>query len=417
MGAGVADAVGRVVVGQVLVVGAVQAKLQHLHAGEAAGLQQLPHRVKQLAQVLGHDGQVAQGGAQRAEQLHAGALLPSAVFGRGLPRRDGPVGVEPAEMVDAQDVVDAQRMAHPADPPGIAGAAVVVPVIQRVAPQLAVGGKEIRRAAGHPPGPAVGVHLKQSAAGPCVGRVRRHIDGDIPHDAHAAAVGVVFQRPPLLVKLVLHKGPKAQLVGVLVPELLQRFGVAQAVGAGPLLPVFHAVLLLDGHVQAVIRQPAVAAEGKGVPVVRVGGVAAGHRALRQKILVGFAQHRQPLLVQKAVIHPLRVGAPVQKGVVGAGQQAVRGQQVQVDQVGVARKGGAALVGAVAKAGGPDRQDLPDALPGADQEIDKPAGRRPQRADAVAARQAGQRHQDTAFTFGKHGRSLLLANARIFPSWD
>src|SRR5699024_1990314 len=101
VGAGIDHAVLGVVVGQILVVPAGEGELQHLHAGEAAVRQQLPDAVAQVAQVLGDDGQFAQGVLQRAEQLHAGAVLPLAGLGRGAVRRDGPVGVEAAEVVDA----------------------------------------------------------------------------------------------------------------------------------------------------------------------------------------------------------------------------------------------------------------------------------------------------------------------------
>ena len=47
----------------------------------------------------------------------------------------------------------------------------------------------------------------------------------------------------------------------------------------------------------------------------------------------------------------RVAAPVDGSVVLFGQQAVGGQQVQINKVGVAREGGAALVRAVGVAGG------------------------------------------------------------------
>ena len=134
MGAGVGHTVARVVVGQVHAVLAGKGELQHLHAGEAALRKQLTDRVKHLAQILGHDGQAAQSVVQRAEQIHAGALLPAAVAGRGLPCRDRPVGVKAAEVVNAQDVIDGQCMAHAADPPRIAGPAVILPVVERVAP-------------------------------------------------------------------------------------------------------------------------------------------------------------------------------------------------------------------------------------------------------------------------------------------
>ena len=252
MGAGVGHAVAGVVVGQVDAVLAGKGKLQHLHAGETAVGQQLADRVKHLAQILGHDGQLAQGVVQGAEQVHAGAVLPAAVAGGAFPSRDSPVGVEAAEVVDAQDVVDEQGVADAADPPGVAGAAVVVPIIQGVAPQLAVGGKVVRRAACHAAGLAVGVGLKQFAARPGIGGVGGNVDGNITHDGYAFALGIGVQGAPLAVELVLDKRPEADLLGVFLFKSSQGGGVAQAQGLGPLLPIHHAVVPLDGHVQAVV---------------------------------------------------------------------------------------------------------------------------------------------------------------------
>ena len=349
-------------------------------------------------------GSFSQGGVEHAEELHAGALLPLAAPGGGGSGGNGPVGVEAPEMVDAQDVVDGQGVAHPADPPGIVGLFVVGPVVEGIAPQLAVGGKVVGGTACHPAGMAVGVHLKELAARPGVGGVGRYIDGHIPHDPDAVGVGVGLEGLPLLVELILHKGPETDLGGMGAAEFRQGGLVVEAQGPGPLLPVGHLLLLLDGHVQAVVGQPAVTAEGEAVPVVGVGGVAAGDRTLLQKGGVGLAQDGQPLFVQDAVVHLFGVAAPVGEGVVGAGEQSLRRQQVQVDEIGVARKGGAALVGAVAVAGGAHGQDLPDTLSRPGQEVHKPPCRGAQRTDAMPAGQAGQRHEDAACAFCQHFRS-------------
>ena len=407
MGAGVGHAVARVVVGQIHAVLAGKGELQYFHAGEAALRQQLADRVEHLAQVLGHDGQAAQGVVQRAEQIHAGTLLPAAIAGGRLPCRDGPVGVEPAEVVDAQDVIDGQRMADAADPPGIAGAAVVVPVVERVAPQLAVGGKVVRRAACHAAGLALGVSLEQLAACPGVGGIRCDVDGVIAHDGNALGFCIGVQAAPLAVELVLQKCPELDLLGVLGSEPGQGFRLTDAQGAGPLLPVHHAVVLFDRHVQAVIGQPIAAQKLETIPIVRVRGVIAGDRALPHKVVVGLAQHGKALFIQGAVIDLGGIAAPVDVRVVLFGQQAVGGQQIQIDKIGVARKGRAALVGAVGVARGADRQNLPDRLPRPSEKVHKITSRFAHAANAIPAGQAGNRHQNTTATFKFHDVPLFL----------
>ena len=97
----------------------------------------------------------------------------------------------------------------------------------------------------------------------------------------------------------------------------------------------------------------------------------------------------------------RVAAPVNLGKIPVGQQAILDQLIQINKVGVARKGGAALVGTVGITGGADRQDLPDRLPGGSQEIHKLTGGCAHAADAITARQAGKRHKNTAATCKTH----------------
>ena len=417
MGAGVDHAVLDMVMGQVLVVPAAKGELQHLHAREGAVGQQLAHAGEQFAQVLGNDGQLAQCGFQCIEQLHAGAVLPLAGAGGGAGGRDRPVGVEAAEVVDAQQIVDAQCVAHPLNPPCIAGLFVVRPVVQGIAPQLAVCGKVVRRAARHPGKAAVGVQLKQLAAHPCIHRVRRDVDGDIAQDLHALLVGVGLDCLPLDAELVLHELPEADLLFVCSSKGSQRGLVAAAVGGVPLHPVLHLVGYLQRHVQGIVLQPVLVGKGEGVVVVGVVvGTAVQPGALAAPCGVGLAQHRKAADVQGAVVHLQRVFPPAFRLEVCGGQQALFFQRFQVHKIGVARKGRAALVGAVAVAGGAERQQLPDRLPCRRQEIHKLKCRLAKAADPVRAGQTGYRHQNTTFTHDPLPSSLsIFGNIRCFLS--
>ena len=59
-----------------------------------------------------------------------------------------------------------------------------------------------------------------------------------------------------------------------------------------------------------------------------------------------AQHVKAVLVEEGVVHPLRGAPPVQALIFLWLQQAPIGQEVQVDEVGVAREGGEGLIGGV-----------------------------------------------------------------------
>ena len=395
------------VVGQILAVPTAEGELQHLHAREGAVGQQLSHAGEQFAQILGNDGQLAKGSFQRIEQLHAGAVLPLAGAGGGAVRRDGPIGIEAAEVVDAQQVVDAQCVAHPAHPPRVASLFVVGPVVQRVAPQLTVGREVIRRAARHTGKAAVGIQLKQRAAHPCIHRVGRDIDGDVAQNLHVLFVGVGLHRLPLGRKLVLHELPEADLFLVFGGKGSKGLLVAQAVGLVPLHPVLHAVGHFQGHVQGVVVQPFLIGEGKGIIIIReVIAAAVQPSALLAPCGVGGAQDFKAAHIQSAVVHLFGVCAPFFGLELGGGEQAFFLQSVEVDKIGVARKGRAALIGAVTVAGGAERQDLPDLLARLCQKIHELECFLAKAANAVRAGQAGHRHQDSTFT---HAITFLIFN--------
>ena len=160
-------------------------------------------------------------------------------------------------------------------------------------------------------------------------------------------MGVLPQVAPLAEEQILQKGPEVHLVPVCLVAPRHRLGpVEPDVLLRPLGPGSHAEVLLHGHKQGVVRQPG--------PVLLPEGV-----QLRRHLLPapgkGLPQQGEALGEDGAVVHPLRVVAPVDVGKVRLGQKAVLHQQIQVDEIGVARKGGKALVGAVAVAGGAQGQ--------------------------------------------------------------
>ena len=91
---------------------------------------------------------------------------------------------------------------------------------------------------------------------------------------------------------------------------------------------------------------------------------------------------------------------------GGCQQPLGFQSIQINEIGVARKGRAALVGAVPIARGAQGQDLPDLLACRRKEIHKFFCLFAKAADPVGAGQAGHRHQNTTFT---HCKSFLVSN--------
>ena len=385
VGAGVADAVGRVGVGEVAAgVAGVEGEFQHLHARPAGVVQQLRHLRRGIAQILRDELQLGEPAVEPVDQIHAGTCDPVTVFGGGLAVGHRPVAGKAAEMVDADHVIELACAVDAAYPPAEAVLPHGVPVIQGVAPQLAVGGEVVRRDAGHRLGHQLLVQLEELRLRPHVGGIQRHIDGQVADDADALLVDIVPQKLPLGEEQELQVGEELHIVGQQRSVFLQNgLAFAQAdVLVLPLRPCLHAEVPLAGHVQGVVRQPAPVLLHKGGHLVRVPLPAP---------LVGLVQQGEAAFVDLAVVHVAGVAAPVAFGAFGSFQQPILDKHIRVDEIGVAGVGGKALIGGVAVAGGVQGQHLPVGLTGCLQKIDEVIGRLAQGADAVGGGQGGDCH--------------------------
>jgi len=122
--AGVDDGIDFVVVRQVGVAGiAVEGELQDAHPRQTDRLPQGIHFRRDDPEVLGNDRQaplaVAEFAAHGGEDRFAPSRSPLAVdcrlgSGGNLPER-----LEAAEVIDANDIAEAHRLAHPRDPPAM----------------------------------------------------------------------------------------------------------------------------------------------------------------------------------------------------------------------------------------------------------------------------------------------------------
>ena len=135
------------------------------------------------AEVFGDQRQGAQGGFESAEELEAGSFDPLAVDRRFFFGGDGPVGLEAAEVVEADDVVELAGAAHAVDPPGEALLGEHIPAIEGVAPALAGGGEVVGRDAGDADGLEVVVEVEELGMDPDVGRIHVDEDGHVAEDA------------------------------------------------------------------------------------------------------------------------------------------------------------------------------------------------------------------------------------------
>ena len=378
--------------GQVVAVGipVIKGKLQHLHTGVARVAEQLSHRGGEETQVLGDNVLFPQAAIHRLKKRNARTGLPDAVFCSLVPIRDGIIGVEAPEVVNAQGVVELELPSDAPQPPGVAVLLHPLPVEQGIAPQLAVGGKVVRGAACNLGGPPVLIQLELVGIGPHVSAVQGHIDGQVPNDGNPLLVGVLLQVPPLGIKEVLHPPPEIHLLPELFPGLFHRLGLPQADVLRPLQPGNSAVSVFQGHEQGVVLQPVRTPEGaphlKLVPPGQAG--------------TGQTQNVKAVLIEDLVIDPRRVIPPVDILILSGLQKPPLSQNIQINEVGVAGKGGEGLIGGVAVAGGAQRQNLPAGLAPRRQKINKFPRFRPQGPDAAGRRQGRDRHQNACFSHGR-----------------
>ena len=388
MGTHIADAVAGAAVGQIIGLPmGIKGEFQDLHAGEAGIGQQGLDLRGHIAQVLSNKAEIMEPGGQHPHQPHAGAGPPLALLGSLGAVGHGPIALQTTEMVNADHVIEFLGPIDAANPPAVAIGGHSVPVIQRVAPELAVLGKGIGRHAGDLGGHIFPVQLEILGRAPHVGRVHGHINRNVADELDPRLPGVGPQSLPLAEEQELHKDVKVHFLFQLPAVFLHRLRLVEAdVLIGPLGPAGQVELALDGHKEGVILQPA--------------GVlpAESNNLLCQSlpsVLPGLAQNLETALEDQAVIHPVLFHTPADAFQVRLFQQSLFHQHIQVDKIGVAGKGGEGGIGAVPIAGGAHGQKLPVFLPGGFQKVDKFIGGLAHGADAVGRGQGAHGHQDAA----------------------
>ena len=268
-------------------------------------------------------------------------LLPVTARSGLVPGGDGIIALEAPEMVDADDIVDGGGVLDTPFPPAEVLGLMAGPVVERVAPELAVGGKGVGRAPGHIGQMDGSIGLEQFRTCPEVAGVWADVDGDVSHQPDAVAVGVGLEGIPLGVEEELHGLVVVHLSGqpCLGGGESRRLPGAQVIG-----PVGKSGLLLlglDGHEEGIVLKPVALGLAEGL-VGRSGG--------RQQTLRRLAKDDGPLLVERAIIDAL---CGLRGGKLVLRQQTICCQQPVINEVGVACKGREALVGAVPVACGAD----------------------------------------------------------------
>ena len=358
MRAGIDHAVRHQIVRQVKILRVVAAKreLQDRHPRQPRRLAQRDHPRRQLAQILRDDLRLRKRRPHRFEQLHARRLHPLSRARRRRRRRNPPIGIKPAEMIDAHHIAQLKRSPQPCMPPREAVGHMPLPFIKRIAPELAIRRKVIRRHARHRRRPTrLSIQLKQLRIGPHVGRVRRHKDRDVADNLDAPRGRRRPQRPPLCKKQVLIKRVRLRLRRQLFSQrgFLRRRQRAHR--RRPFPPGDTLVMILQRQKKSVTLEPR-----RLLLLERSERLAVGRQHRRPRPLEprkGQREQRPLLLIKRPVIHPVRTQLG-QRRDLGVGQQSGRHQRAQIDQIRIARKRRETLVRRIPVTGRPERTNLP-----------------------------------------------------------
>ena len=161
----------------------VEAELQHDHARVAEPVAQPLDRRRDDAQVLGDQRQLAPQRRGRGVEHRAARPAPPAAAERvARAGRHRPVGHEAAEVVDAREVDELEGPPQARHPPAVAAPLQRRPVVDRVAPQLALVGERVRRRARDHAG------LEELGMGAVLGAARRDVDRHVADQPHAAGL-------------------------------------------------------------------------------------------------------------------------------------------------------------------------------------------------------------------------------------
>ena len=274
--------------------------------------------------------------------------------------------LERAKVVQPNVIAGAHGPAHPCHPPVKSVALHYLPAIERTSPALPCLAEIIGRDPGNNRRIAGGIETEQVLVAPDIGGIQGDKNRRIADDPHAATVGVTAHPVPLAGELPLHVLLRADLAAEYPAVLVAGIRLTSLQLLRPVVPRVSPEITLGRHEQGIIVQPE-----RGItklpelplPLQVVTGQKANRGQLQQWLLMGHDR----LVIQPAA------GRGQPSVDVCPRQVSLAHQGIQVDEQGVAGKGGKTGVGGVPAAGRAERENLPESLPGFVQKIDKTEG--------------------------------------------
>ena len=299
----------------------VEGELDHLHARIARIKLKLSDLRRDIAQILGDKIEVGNGTVHGSDKVHTGALTPPSVSGSGIAGRHSPVAFKAAEMVKAHHIVQFGGRLQTTNPPDVAVFCHLLPVIERITPELSIVGEGIRRATGHLLRTQVVIQTEKCRRRPDIRGVIGDINRHIAYDADTAVIGITSEVLPLTPEFILKEALKVNGCGQFFPLSGQSVRFMPPQFLRPVFPGGASADFFDRHEQRVVIKP--------------DAVGLNERLIRRILFEsseGFFQDRRSADKLPSEIHPARIVPPVNPLYLILCQQSLLNQNIQINQV-------------------------------------------------------------------------------------
>ena len=171
------------------------------------------------------------------------------------------------EMIDSQQSKCLKRIAEPIRPPPIIVAFHRIPIVQRVAPELAIFAEVIGRYTCDRRWPAVFFQQKQVLVCPDVCAAMGDENGHIAEESHIPRGSVIGQLRPLLAKYILNKLLELELYRQLVFPVTKRGGISLDNAVTPFRPIVISKMFHERGEKTEVIEPAAIVDTKRLELI------------------------------------------------------------------------------------------------------------------------------------------------------
>src|SRR6185503_10271710 len=234
---------------------AAKTKLQNPHTGKTEAISKRFNVRRNHAQVFRDYRHLAQRFPYSSEQFFAGRRHPTPTFRSLIAARYFPTRSKTAEVIDARDVECLERGADAINPPFETIGPHLLPVVERIPPELAGGAEIIGRHSRYHDRSPIFVQLKLIRVCPNVCRIVGDENRNVADNLDAAAIAVSLKRKPLPEEEELIKLLRLDFFFEFLPGNFQCLSFSSDQRRIPFIPGDPAMLIFQSPKQSVVVEP------------------------------------------------------------------------------------------------------------------------------------------------------------------